>query len=674
MVIIRDATVKDVKYMIEEIYRPEVLNNTATFDILPPTVKEKELSWFPNDERDEKYPFTVALVENVIAGYCYIGKFKENEAYNITVEISVYIHEKFRRKGIALILLEDMLQKTKSIGYKSVIALICEENVKSNQLFVEKLGFTLRVHLPSVGKKFSRVLGDLKDLPSTPKENLAINEERDIDKSENTQLPQEKFINFASKNVNSTAKDSKLNLVEEETPVTPFKTETVSYLSSPLSTPKHLQLDFEYEKYDEAYNPISQIEEPSQYCNISNSTSINTLSSLANSTQQVEDSLGFTEKNLVLKSPTSHVESNTSITEDKGSDEIRELASTKSSPNLIQNLMNTTHKISNLDDKIDMNPNNSFDNLDGITSTPIFKKVNNIYGVHEFDPLVDNYPPKDWMINFESPNGHNGEQSISFLDGQQIFGDSKQKQPVSQPQQPQPSLIDSYNYASPKSVAKYSERDIEKIKTELSEKFEKEFELLQQELSETQLKQKEVYESKLEIEKTLSSWEITMNRMIAERDNDRLGHKQESEMLKLQIEKLRVEKDRLKSDYELLMGKYKQLRLDNEDLKESEGKLREKSDQLENDLTVSEKRYEALKAHAQEKLNSANVEIHKVRQHFEKEISTLKTNLSRKEILVKSLQQQVEMKNTENFELTKICDGLVLEIEQQNLLAHSSGK
>lgn len=47
-----------------------------------------------------------------------------------------------------------------------------------------------------------------------------------------------------------------------------------------------------------------------------------------------------------------------------------------------------------------------------------------------------------------------------------------------------------------------------------------------------------------------------------------MDHRREVEMLKVQIEKLVGEKDRVQKEADIINNKYKQSRIDNEDLKE----------------------------------------------------------------------------------------------------------
>ncbi|KAI8820333.1 hypothetical protein BJ741DRAFT_682082, partial [Chytriomyces cf. hyalinus JEL632] len=65
----------------------------------------------------------------------------------------------------------------------------------------------------------------------------------------------------------------------------------------------------------------------------------------------------------------------------------------------------------------------------------------------------------------------------------------------------------------------------------------------------------------------------------------------------------------------------------------------------------------------EEKLQEANIEIARVRAGLEKEIASLRVKISRSELHMASLEKNVESKAAENAELTKICDDLLMQIE-----------
>lgn len=165
------------------------------------------------------------------------------------------------------------------------------------------------------------------------------------------------------------------------------------------------------------------------------------------------------------------------------------------------------------------------------------------------------------------------------------------------------------------------------------------------------------------MEKTLFEWENAMQRMVTDRENDRIEHARSIEFLKEKIEKANTERDLVKKEAEAVLLKYKQARIDNQDLVESETLLKAKTSQLEQDLASSLQKFNALKTHAQDKLAEANSEIHKVRTTLESKLAATITKLDRANIAVSTLEAGLASKTAENLELTRICDGLVMQIE-----------
>ncbi|KAK2091839.1 Transforming acidic coiled-coil-containing protein 3 [Saguinus oedipus] len=75
-------------------------------------------------------------------------------------------------------------------------------------------------------------------------------------------------------------------------------------------------------------------------------------------------------------------------------------------------------------------------------------------------------------------------------------------------------------------------------------------------------------------------------------------------------------------------------------------------------ITQAGQRYQALKAHAEEKLQLANEEIAQVRSKAQAEVLVLQASLRKEQMRVQSLERTVE-KTKENEELTRICDDLI---------------
>ncbi|XP_038649281.1 transforming acidic coiled-coil-containing protein 3 [Scyliorhinus canicula] len=80
-------------------------------------------------------------------------------------------------------------------------------------------------------------------------------------------------------------------------------------------------------------------------------------------------------------------------------------------------------------------------------------------------------------------------------------------------------------------------------------------------------------------------------------------------------------------------------------------------------IKKEEQRYQALKVHAEEKLNQANEEIAQVRNKYKAEVAALKAHLRKEQMKANSLERSLEEKTKENVELSKICDELISKME-----------
>lgn len=97
---------------------------------------------------------------------------------------------------------------------------------------------------------------------------------------------------------------------------------------------------------------------------------------------------------------------------------------------------------------------------------------------------------------------------------------------------------------------------------------------------------------------------------------------------------------------------------------------------MQADLSTSERRYEALRKHAEDKLDMYNAihshglfraakEITASKEKYENELSLAKAKLVKAEIRVNTLENTVIAKTNENTELMKICDELIQKIDRK---------
>ena len=153
--LIRIAEKRDLKNLLE-IYNDEVEHGIATFDLNPKSMVEWG-KWFAA-HNVENHPLIVAETENKAVGYASLSSYREKEAYRTTVELSLYVHKDYRRRGIATALMESILDMAKKDDtIHTVVSVITAENDTSIALH-EKFGFTPCGVIHDVGIKFGRYL------------------------------------------------------------------------------------------------------------------------------------------------------------------------------------------------------------------------------------------------------------------------------------------------------------------------------------------------------------------------------------------------------------------------------------------------------------------------------------------------------------------------------------
>ena len=150
---IRPADISDAE-SIAEIYNSEVSASTATFDLVPRSLADQR-TWLI--DRSGAHAVLVAeLDDGSIAGFASLSPFHSRPAYSTTVENSVYVHTDRRRSGIALALMEALIETARSHGFHSMIARI--SGAESSVALHKKLGFEQVGVEREVGRKFGRWL------------------------------------------------------------------------------------------------------------------------------------------------------------------------------------------------------------------------------------------------------------------------------------------------------------------------------------------------------------------------------------------------------------------------------------------------------------------------------------------------------------------------------------
>jgi L-amino acid N-acyltransferase YncA len=145
---IRDAVEGDLPAIIE-IYNAAIVTRIATAQLEPVTLEERR-DWLKEHSAD-RHPFWVLEIDGQIAGWLSLKPFLPRCAYRGATEVSVYVHEKFRRRGIATKLLEEAIRRASSLQMKAMVGLIFAHNEPSLKLF-ESLGFQRWGLLPRIAQ------------------------------------------------------------------------------------------------------------------------------------------------------------------------------------------------------------------------------------------------------------------------------------------------------------------------------------------------------------------------------------------------------------------------------------------------------------------------------------------------------------------------------------------
>jgi len=148
---IRNANLTDAA-QVAEIYNYYIKNTHQTFETESISAEEMRERIV---EISQDFPFLVAEDDGEIYGYAYAAQFKLRQAYEYSAEVSIYVKNEAKQRGIGKLLylkLFDLLSETDIHAIMAGIALPNEASV----IFHEKLGFSKVAHFREVGYKLGR--------------------------------------------------------------------------------------------------------------------------------------------------------------------------------------------------------------------------------------------------------------------------------------------------------------------------------------------------------------------------------------------------------------------------------------------------------------------------------------------------------------------------------------
>jgi len=144
---VRDAVEADLPAIVA-IYNATIPGGMVTADTTPVTVEARQ-PWF-HAHRPQKRPIWVAEDKaGTTCAWFSFSDFHPRPAYHPTAEVSVYVAESHRRRGLGDLLMRRAIARAPALGLKSLVGLVWGHNEPSLRLMA-KHGFETWGHLPRV--------------------------------------------------------------------------------------------------------------------------------------------------------------------------------------------------------------------------------------------------------------------------------------------------------------------------------------------------------------------------------------------------------------------------------------------------------------------------------------------------------------------------------------------
>ena len=151
---IRPYQTQDTQAILE-IINHNILHSTSLYDYSVRTFEQQKAIL---EEKIKKgFPVIVAEKEGEILGFGMYSEFRFREAYQFTVEHSVYVYENHLGKGIGKSLLSELIVLAKAQKLHTMIGVIDSEN-QNSIAFHEQFGFKIAGVIKESGYKFDRWL------------------------------------------------------------------------------------------------------------------------------------------------------------------------------------------------------------------------------------------------------------------------------------------------------------------------------------------------------------------------------------------------------------------------------------------------------------------------------------------------------------------------------------
>ncbi|XP_049721066.1 transforming acidic coiled-coil-containing protein 1 isoform X3 [Elephas maximus indicus] len=209
-----------------------------------------------------------------------------------------------------------------------------------------------------------------------------------------------------------------------------------------------------------------------------------------------------------------------------------------------------------------------------------------------------------------------------------------------------------------------SEAGLEKESCQKMEKDESAVPIITKEIEANEWKKKyeETRQEVLEMRKIVAEYEKTIAQMIEDEQRTNMTSQKSFQQLTMEKEQALADLNSVERSLSDLFRRYENLKGVLEGFKKNEEALKKCAQDYLARVKQEEQRYQALKIHAEEKLDKANEEIAQVRTKAKAESAALHAGLRKEQMKVESLERALQQKNQEIEELTKICDELIAKL------------
>lgn len=146
---IREVKSQDAE-QLAALYAPYVHETTITMEHTAPTVSEfaSRIQTICKD-----FPYLVAEEEAGMVGYAYASTYRARAGFDWTVEVSIYLSQEARGRGIGSLLYQQLEEALQARGIKHCLACITLPN-EASMAFHRKRGYQQVAHFKDIAYKF----------------------------------------------------------------------------------------------------------------------------------------------------------------------------------------------------------------------------------------------------------------------------------------------------------------------------------------------------------------------------------------------------------------------------------------------------------------------------------------------------------------------------------------